>query len=62
MTAIDTRKEAMDQLFINVMLDKYNDYMTLHKLWGDEEYKDKADGIMFLLRHRMKRKIHVTQM
>jgi hypothetical protein len=61
MTTQDARKETLELQFINAGLDKYNDYMALYKLTGDEEYKDKAAGVMFLLRMKTKRKIRVTQ-
>jgi hypothetical protein len=37
-------------LTIDQLLDIYNDYMTLHKLFGDQCYLEAAEGVMKKLR------------
>jgi hypothetical protein len=34
---------------IDMLLDQYNDYMTLFKMFGDSDYKAKAQNILLSL-------------
>lgn len=41
-----------DRIIIDSELDIYNDYMTLFRMFGDQEYKDRADESMRVLQKR----------
>lgn len=42
---------ALDKAAVDAMLDKYNDYIALHNMFGDEQYKQKAEAVMTLMKN-----------
>ncbi|MGI1816277.1 hypothetical protein OEJ84_17345 [Bacillus subtilis] len=49
-----TKKKAKEEARqIDGLLDEYNDNMRLYEMFGDSEYKTKADGVMTKLRREV---------
>lgn len=44
--AVKAKTVEPEEVDVNMLLDQYNDYMVLYKMFGDEGYRNKADQIM----------------
>jgi hypothetical protein len=36
-------------LMVDILLDQYNDYITLYKMFRDDDFKVKAQNVLFTL-------------